>query len=234
MLKLKYINSEDETYELVPCAHTSTDGSKYGVASNSEFGHVKVMDVYQTNISGEGVVVSQNAIHNMYYEQSKQNTKINELQKSVTQYYQLNPLNNTSSGVTGYSLSEISFSINQEGPITCYESENIKLYNNRSFDAFEWLCFVIIEDSLVRNSITIPRKVFDQRDVELFYVNSANEQKFMTIVGKRTLKDGNTLELDPTQFKIKISSNLYNKRNNAALAIFGFGGLALDYPYSVS
>ena len=117
MLKLKYINSEDEIYELVPCAHTSTDGSKYGVASNSEFGHVKVMDVYQTNISGEGVVVSQNAIHNMYYEQSQNNTtvngKINALQKSVTQYYQLNPLNSTSSGVTGYSLSEISFSINQ-------------------------------------------------------------------------------------------------------------------------
>ena len=81
-------------------------------------------------------------------------------------------------------------------------------FDSRKFSNYEILMFVCTAGGSVRNTITIPRLIFEQQNIELMYVDSANTQRYVTF--KRN---------SDTSFKVKGSTNT---ANDATFGIYGF------------
>lgn len=211
MLKLKKIKAEEQEFEFDPSFHTSPTTATYGGGTSSVFGHVKLTDAYREagGTASASVGASYKALNDAYNDLKAKYDSLN----NVLQYWQLSPSGPT--GDIGYPVSQVITEVNT--------------FNNRNFNDFEWLCFVLMEGGYVRNSITIPRKVFAYRDIELFYVDSANKQRYVTIKGNAIIENGE-YKLSGTTFSV-VTSGTDDKINTTSFAIYGFGSTSKTLPY---
>lgn len=169
--------------KVAPISHASAE-TTYGAATSAYYGHVKLTDVYgtSTGTASSGVGASAKAVYDAY----------SYLNSKKIQYMHLNPVSDDE--ITGWAI-----------PTT---EKTYTTYQSRKFSDYEVLMFVCMAGGYVRNSITIPRKVFDQQKVEVMYVDSANAQRYVDF----------TLVSD-TSFKVKGSSNT---ATGATFGIYGF------------